>query len=224
MTSKLYVPQKSILEFFLKFFRPIILTLNAIFWPKTFQITWKCVESYIRSTFLIFFYFYLNVCKVELLSPSCQTTSTFELSNFVKSLKQGSQMVGLTAQNLVWGSLRLWWAANFFGFTTHKIWRLWAESGNFWIFCSKNIKNNINSFFKKGWKKVDIFFKKVNLPWDIHKSNKKITIFGLSGIWWWKISTWAEFYFLDLATLHQNPAKPRHIPLNIVSSCWSEIS
>ncbi len=46
------------------------------------------VDSYIRSTFSIFFHFYLNDYKVEeLFSPHCKTTSTFELSNFVKLSK-----------------------------------------------------------------------------------------------------------------------------------------
>ncbi len=67
-----------------EFFRSIILSLKAIFSQKTFQITWKCFDSYNRSTFVIVFYFCLNDCKVEeLLSPPCKTTSTLELPNFI---------------------------------------------------------------------------------------------------------------------------------------------
>ncbi len=52
---------------------------------KIFYITLKCVDSYMRSIFSIFFHFYLNYFRVEeLLSPLGKTTSTFELSYFVK--------------------------------------------------------------------------------------------------------------------------------------------
>ncbi len=81
----LSVPQKSILKFFLTFLI-LLFELWMPFLPlKTFWISLKLVDSYMRSTFSIFFHFYLNYYKVEeLLSPLGKTTSTFELSYFVK--------------------------------------------------------------------------------------------------------------------------------------------
>ncbi len=45
--------------------------------------------------------------------------------------KQGGQVGGPTAQNVIWGFLRFWWAAKFFCPTAHKIWRFGAVLENF---------------------------------------------------------------------------------------------
>ena len=59
---------------------------------------------------------------------------------FNSPLCQGSQVGGTTAQNLIWGSLRIWWALKKICPTAHKIWQFGAVSENFEVLCSKNVK------------------------------------------------------------------------------------
>ncbi len=70
-------------------------------------------------------------------------------------------MGGPTAQNFIWGSLRFWWAVNFFCPTAHKIWRFGAVLENFEFFKSENVKilTKIYIFCEKN---VVEFFQKIN--------------------------------------------------------------
>ncbi len=96
-------------------------------------------------------------------------------------LIQGGQVGGPTAQNLIWGSLRFWWAVKFICPTAHKIWWFRAVSENFKLLCSKNciFVKNMQYFFKR---KMFLIFLKVNLLCNAPKCNRFFDLFG-----------WAEF-------------------------------